>query len=282
MEARLWIGLSSNVRKLLGGILARYQELLKIELYAYCILGNHLHLIARAPLGNIDEFCENVDREISRRMNWRLKREGKFWGRRYDDQKILTEDDLIEAFLYINTNPTKHGLLANSREWPGLISYDHALSEQDRNFSFQHYSQELKVTKHKLKLSVLPPFRKLSAKARRERIFSLLKERSNRLAEERKGKFLGLGMLLNQPLGEKPLEVSRSPRPRCYTKDAELRREYREMSKLRREAYAFASMRYRVGLEVEFPGFTFKPPLHRAPRLIRFKPLTAEFFKKAA
>ena len=66
MEARLWIGLSSNVRKILGGILARYQELLEIELYSYCILGNHMHLLARAPKKNMDEFCENVNREIAR------------------------------------------------------------------------------------------------------------------------------------------------------------------------------------------------------------------------
>lgn len=280
-EARLFIGLSSNVRKIIGGIIARYQEILGIELYAYSVVSNHMHLVAQAPLGNMDEFCENVNREVSRRMNWRLRREGKFWGRRYDDQQILTEEDLLEAFLYVNTNPTKHGLVADSRTWPGLISYEHALDQKDRKFSFNHYAED-KVTHHKLKLSVLPMFKGLKPKARAKKLKELLEERTQTLCQERGKSFLGLEVLLNQTLGDKPMTVSKSPRPRCYTKDPEYRREYREKHRERRRAYAEASMRYRLGLEAEFPEHSFKPPIIRAPRILPFKPITAEYFKNAA
>jgi len=81
----MWITPSSNVKKLIGGIIARYQEFLQIEIYAYCILSNHLHLLIKSPNGNTDEFCENVNREIARRLNWKHHREGQFWSRRYDD-----------------------------------------------------------------------------------------------------------------------------------------------------------------------------------------------------
>jgi len=41
--------------KLIGGIIARYQELLEVEIYAYTILSNHIHLLINAPRGNADE-----------------------------------------------------------------------------------------------------------------------------------------------------------------------------------------------------------------------------------
>lgn len=281
-EARLWISPTSNVKKLIGGIIARYQEIFEVELFAYNVLGNHMHLVAKAPKSNIDEFCENVNREIAKRINWRHKREGKFWGRRYDDQQILTQDDLLEAFLYVTTNPSKHGLVSNSQDWPGLNSYEQSLTEKDRCFSFNHYSKEPRVTKHKLKLSVLPALKELSKKKRAELLTKLLSERSAQIAKDRGKSFLGLQALLDQEPGEKPANVSKSPRPRCYTKCSELRRNFREIDRARRDAYSYASMLYRVGRKATFPEFTFKPPLHRAPRVVPFKPLTAEHFKNAA
>jgi len=246
------------------------------------VLGNHLHLLARAPLGNIDEFCENVNREIARRLNWKHKREGKFWARRYDDQEVISEDDLVEAFLYINTNPTRHGLLEDSRKWPGLSSYEQSLNETARRYSFQHYTDGYKVTTHKLRLSVLPTFKRTSFKARREKIRKLLLERQAEISKEREGRFLGLGKLLEHIAGEIPRKISRSPRPGCYTKSTELRREFLASERIRRARYDEASIRYRSGLEAYFPEHTFKPPLHRLPRVIPFTPLTPEHFKNAA
>jgi len=282
VEARLWITPSANNNKTIGGILARYQELLSVEIFAYCVLGNHMHLLVKAPLGNIDEFCENVNREIARRINWKVKREGKFWARRYDDQEVLSEEDLIEAFVYINTNPSRHGLVNDSLKWPGLISAEQSLNGRVRKFSFRHYSQGYHTTSHKLTLSVLPPFEKLNQLERGDQIKKLLLERQSEIHKEREGKFLGLSALLNQSTGEIPNKVSRSPRPSCYTKILELRREFIASERLRRALYDDASIRYRLNLDAQFPEHTFKPPTHRIPRVVPFQPLTPDLFLKAA
>lgn len=289
LEARLWLALTMNILKLIGGIIARYQEILGIEIYAYCILGNHLHLLIRAPRGNSDEFCENINREIARRINWKFRREGKLWSRRYDDQQVLSEEDLLEAFLYINTNPTRHGLIRDSREWPGLTSFKHALNETDRRFSFYHYSAgegKEKVTSHFLKLSILPQFAGMSKEERRKLLAELLDRRMQAIADERKGKgegFLGREKLINIAPGTLPINVSKTPRPQCYTKCAELRREFKKALRMRREYYSEASFRFRLGdLNAQFPQYSFKPPLHRASRLLPFTPLTPDYLKNAA
>ena len=288
-EARLWITPNSKVRRLIGGILARYQEIFQVIIYDFIFLGNHYHLLIKAPLGNADEFCENVNREIARRLNFLHHREGKLWSRRYDDQEVLTEDDLLEAFLYISTNPTRHGLIEDPAEWTGLSAYQQVIDGEDRRYSFYHYSaeeEEAKVTTHTLKVSPLPQHEHLSQKERAKLIKGLLAERATELVAERKEKglgFLGLAGIRLQATGETPRSVARSPRPPCYTFDLELRREFRKQCRYRRQRYDQASRYYRLGEQnVEFPAFTFKPPLHRLPRLIPFTPITLADLKKVA
>ncbi len=285
VRAELWLTPSSNMAKIIGGILARYQEFCAVELYAYCVLGNHMHLLVRAPKENLDEYFENVNREISRRVNWKHKREGSLWGRRYDAHEVLSEDDLLEAFLYVTTNPTRHGLLRHSLNWKGLNSYKQSLNGKDRRFSFYHYSQIQEggkplVTTHGLTLTPLPQYASLSQKKRGTELKQLLTERENQIAEERESKgqgFAGMELISDEFVpGERPRNVSRSRRPACYTKCAELRRQFKEMMRALRDKYNEASALFRFGdRSVEFPEHTYLPPLHRKPRLVPFMELNS-------
>jgi REP element-mobilizing transposase RayT len=277
-EARLWMIPTRKMEKLLGGIVARYAFFMRIEIYAYCFLTNHYHLLIRAPLGNTDEFCENVNREIARRVNWTHHRIGNFWQRRYDDLIILSDNDLLEAFLYITTNPVKHGLVEHPRLWPGLCSYQQSLSERERTFTFYYYSAlnpADTACKHDLKLSILPQFTSMSSRQRRQRIESLIEERTTKIVEFRRSKgrgFLGIRGVMSMTPGEIPQSISRSSRPPAYSKDAALLLEARIMRRDRRERYREASMRYRLGdFLAQFPEYSFRPPLHRLPRI---KPFT--------
>ncbi|MCO6432021.1 MAG: transposase, partial [Deltaproteobacteria bacterium] len=244
LEARVWMVPSGKLKKLIGGIIARYQEIFEIEIYAYYILGNHYHMLVRAPRSNIDEFCENINREIARRLNWKLKREGAFWSRRYDDIEVADPDkDLLEAFLYVTTNATRHGLLRNSEQWPGLHSFNHALNEEDRYFTFHHYSavdDEPRTTRHAIKLSVLPQYAHLSKKERTRKLRALLEERMQKYEEERKAEgqgFLTVEILIKQEPGIKPHEVSKSNRPHCYTTCLETWKAKREERRERNRQY---------------------------------------------
>lgn len=275
----MWLMPTAKNRKLIGGIIARYQELLGINIYAYTVLSNHLHLLIRAPRGNADEFAENVNREIARRINWKYGRSGSLWARRYAEQEVLDdEEDLLEAFVYTTLNCTRHGILADSSEWKGLHSYNHSLSEKDRLFSFTHYSEldeygVPKKTTHALTLTPLPHFESLSQKVRRKKILSLLTERAHLMHEERGEKpYLGQFKIDEQVPGEVPHKMSKSPRPSCYSKCAKRIREYLRSRRELIERYAYASIQFRLGnLLTPFPEHTHRPPLHRRPRLKPFQ-----------
>ena len=281
---------------ILGGVLARYAELFRVDVFGYCFLGNHYHLLVRAPEALLPRFVENLNREIAHRINRLLQRRLPLWGRRYDDQVTVEATDALEALLYIVTNPVKHGLVRHPRSWPGIDSFKQLLSEKPREFYFTHYSEYKKAkhralsrgeqvrisdyqTKHTLSLSQLPIFEGLSQAERTEKIEQLIEKRVTKLVRERlaSGKgFVGRKVLLRQPKrGVFPKTVSNSPRPPCYTKNPIAGQEYVENMKQKREVYSVASFRYRSGdLNVEFPPDCFKPPLHHLPSesLIRAAP----------
>ena len=266
----------------MGGILARSQEKFSILIYAYIFTGNHYHLLVRAPYGHLDEFAENVNREISRRVNWRVKRRGKFWEKRYSDQVVLSSDDAMEAFVYIVTNPTKHGLVAHPNSYPGLGCYHQILDGTDRTFEFTHHSRRVEgkkvKTSHCLVLSSLPQFENLGWKERRKIFLRRINERADYLKVEREKSGVPFGSassLRRQKPGSIPKAVARSPRPLAYSKDPVLIREHRKNACVLRTRYDEASARYRAGeRDVKFPEFTLMPPAHRLPRISAFGHLT--------
>ncbi|RIL10286.1 MAG: hypothetical protein DCC75_04670 [Proteobacteria bacterium] len=277
LEAYIWIVPSDKLNKILGGILARYQEIYRVSIFAYCILGNHLHLVLKPTLPNLDEFMENVLREMARRVNRAIGRRGYFWSRRYDDQVILSEEDLLEAFLYVTTNPVKHGLVAEASSWPGLHCLHQILDEKPRQYPFVQFSKEDEFGKpmisyHTLSLTPLPQMSALNRNNRVRELRAMIAARQKELATARRNAglgFLGAKAIRSQPRGSKPVTVSYSPRPICYSKDPEIKRQYRADRRFFCDAYIDASIRFRSGdLTAEFPSHCFKPPLHRTPKKI--------------
>lgn len=275
-EARLWMSPSEKVRDVVGGVIARYQEIFNVVLYSVAILGNHLHILLHAPGQNLDEFMENALREIARRINRLNKRQGHFWSRRYDDQVVLLDEDMLEAYLYVLTNAVRHGLVQHARFWPGFNCYAQVLDGQARKYPFVHYSKRNKkgipqVTYHQLRLTPLPEHRQLSLVERTTLIRQLIEEREQQIRAKREAEgkgFLGVEKLVRQLPGQIPKEVSYSTRPPCYTTDRKERAEYIAERKEHRGYYQEASVRFRAGeLTTEFPEPCFKPPLHRRPRL---------------
>lgn len=283
LESRLWMVPSRNMSKLIGGIVARYASLMRIELYAYCFLSNHYHLLIRAPEENVDEFSENINREIARRVNWKTGRKGTFWPVPYSDQPVLSSDDLVEAFVYITTNAVKHGLVDHPSKWPGLNSFHQSMTGDVRKFSFTRYSERdpaLRTTIHELRLSILPQFEDMAPADRAARIRELIDRRAAFLREyrTRRGRgFLGVEAVLSQVPGCLPKETTHGRAPCAYSKNPALLRKARIEQRERRSRYTEASRRYRSGeWNVEFPSYSFRPPLHRKPRSAPFQVIGEE------
>ena len=283
-EARYYLRPSKDIKRIVAGVLARYQEILGITIYAFVIMSNHMHLLLDDPNANLDEFMENVDKEIARRVNFKLQRRGKFWSRRYRDQAVTNEKDLLEAYLYIITNPVKHGAVRHPSLWPGFSSYEQILSGKSTYHCFKHYSakdDEEKETWHELKVSPLPLFKELSTSERQATILKLIEERTAKLVDKRTENgqgFMGPEAVKQVDPFDTPKNVNRTPTGNCYSKDADTILCFKKKERERVAAYREASFRFRLGdLTVIFPEFSFKPPLQRNSRITPFNPLPSDY-----
>ena len=104
------------------------------ELYAYCLLKNHFHLLVKIKPGSRrDTFLENVSRVEKTRdasqafANWftayakgynkTYARHGSLLQRPFRRIPVTSERYLLNLVRYIHRNPQKHGFVKDFREW---------------------------------------------------------------------------------------------------------------------------------------------------------------------
>jgi putative transposase len=93
-------------------------EIPEIELFAWCVLPNHYHLLARVEQ---EKFAAKIAR-LHNRTSTRWNREDGTAGRkvwfRHCDRDIRSERHFWVTLNYIHANPVKHGYVRRAYEWP--------------------------------------------------------------------------------------------------------------------------------------------------------------------
>ncbi len=116
-----------------------YLELLRewcgkenIEIWAYCLMTNHVHLIVKPETNsNLSKAIGEVHRRYTRMINFRENWKGYLWQGRFASFP-MDEDWLLRAAAYVELNPVKAGLVDNA--WDYRWSSVHAhLSGKDEN-----------------------------------------------------------------------------------------------------------------------------------------------------
>ena len=89
------------------------------DVYAYCLMPDHLHLVA-APRTARGDVCACVDRfkSASTRVAWRGGRSGRLWQPRYHDHVVRLEESLAAICEYVLLNPVRAGLVRRFEDYP--------------------------------------------------------------------------------------------------------------------------------------------------------------------
>lgn len=89
-------------------------ENLKVEILAYCVVGNHAHfLIYYESLSDLLTLMRKVNTTYAMYYNKINKRKGYVFRDRYFSQPILNENQLYNCVVYIHNNPVAGGLATN-------------------------------------------------------------------------------------------------------------------------------------------------------------------------
>lgn len=104
-------------RELLLTLLARVVDCRGWICHAYCLMGNHYHLLLETPEPNLAIGMQQLNGAYALLFNRRYGRRGHLFERRYAARLIESEQHSLEIVRYIVLNPVRAGLCATAADW---------------------------------------------------------------------------------------------------------------------------------------------------------------------
>ena len=136
--------------------LKEWKEKLGCKVYAYCLMGNHVHLVIDPceQASGLSLLMKRVAGKQTRYVNALEKRCGTLWEGRYKSSPIEDDTHLLACCRYIELNPVRAGIVEKSEDYrwssyrhkagfsdggivdlhPGYLSMGEAVLERQKNY----------------------------------------------------------------------------------------------------------------------------------------------------
>ena len=85
--------------------------------HAYCLLGNHFHILVETPEGALARGMRDLNGRYAQWFNWRHDRRGHVFEGRYRSVVVEKQTHLMELHRYIVLNPVRARLAERPSEW---------------------------------------------------------------------------------------------------------------------------------------------------------------------
>lgn len=109
---------SSSDRERFLEMLARSCERYQWLCHAYCLMGNHYHLVIETPLGNLSKGVAYLNGRYSQYFNRAHLRVGHVFQGRYKSILVEKHSYLLELSRYVVLNPVRASMVRTPQEWP--------------------------------------------------------------------------------------------------------------------------------------------------------------------
>lgn len=101
------IFLDDEDRNFILNRIEKFTSQLKIDVYAYCIMNNHVHLLIGNGNKNMSKFMLKLNTSYARKFNIKYERTGHVFQGRYLSKPIERDEELKIVLRYILKNPDK-------------------------------------------------------------------------------------------------------------------------------------------------------------------------------
>ena len=118
-------------------IVEECREVCNFQLYAYCLMGNHVHLLLKVQ----DEGLETIFKRIGGRYvyyyNVKYQRVGHLFQDRFKSEPVDNNEYFLTVLRYIHQNPVKAKLCSKVEEYPfsSFAEYLHESAYVDTEFA---------------------------------------------------------------------------------------------------------------------------------------------------
>jgi len=87
------------------------------EIHAYCLLGNHYHILLETPAGNLSQIMRHINGAYTTYFNIKRKRAGHLFQGRFKAILVEADEYATELSRYIHLNPVRAGIVARPEEY---------------------------------------------------------------------------------------------------------------------------------------------------------------------
>ncbi|QDG50285.1 hypothetical protein FIV42_05925 [Persicimonas caeni] len=268
-----------QVNAIILGLLSKYAWMYGVEIFAFCFMSNHFHILARCRSLQMHLFMRDFQSQLAKKINKLRNRTGTFWERRYTATKVLTDEAMLQRLRYIVCNPSESNLVHHPKQWPGLCSWDihksgkpmvgevvnrktYWAEKRKRKNKDKTEAEliEMATERYALEMAKLPQWQNLDDDAYHQKIVDECHTHAGELAKLRTVPCPGPKKVLSVKWSDSPRKSKKAPRPLCHGGDFKQRQEYREDRRLLVDRYRKAVGRWREGKsDVEFPDGTIPP-----------------------
>jgi putative transposase len=112
-------------------LLAQAAERSGVEIWSYCLMPNHVHIIAvPRDEDGLGRAFRHVHRHYTGYVNARLRVTGHLWQGRFSSV-AMDEGHLVAALRYVALNPVRARLVARPEDWPWSSVRAHLAGQDD-------------------------------------------------------------------------------------------------------------------------------------------------------
>lgn len=99
-------------------LLRRFKDELDFDLYHYCLMPNHVHLLIQTKKSNdFSLFMKKINLAYFHHFRQEYGWVGHFWQDRFKSQPVGKDNYFIQCGKYIELNPVRKGLTKKPEEW---------------------------------------------------------------------------------------------------------------------------------------------------------------------
>jgi REP element-mobilizing transposase RayT len=114
-----WFARRPELTPLVAGCLHETAAWCGVEVFCYCLMPTHLHLVAAVEPGgkSLDRFMQSLKKRSA--LAAREVIGDRLWQRGFYDRFLRREEVLYDVCLYVLNNPVEAGLARDWRDYPG-------------------------------------------------------------------------------------------------------------------------------------------------------------------
>ena len=98
-------------------VLAECKSKSNFNLFAYCLMGNHVHLLLQETQEPISIIMKRIGSKYVVWYNTKYQRMGHLFQDRYKSEPVESDDYFLSALRYIHCNPVKAGIVNDIAEY---------------------------------------------------------------------------------------------------------------------------------------------------------------------